>query len=366
MKKILFILFTVLFSLPLFCQLTTKQLKSANGQSVGFAEFLPNDYGSQLHPLIIYLHGIGERGANTTGGTDAATAKAVLANEIPKLAANGATMKFTVNCKTYSFVILAPQLFSNYGSWQNFYVDEMIAYAKKNLRIDTNRIYLTGISLGGGGTWKYATTSLQNAQQLAAIAPVCGTCEWSNLCNTIAAAGLPVWAFHAQDDGTVSVQCTNGAISTLNACNPSVKPLITIYPTGNHWIWSKSYDTTHAYQTPNIYEWFLTQERKSAPVVAALPVSSFVADAGPDQTLTGVTTATLNASASKGYKSQWAVYWDLLEYPSTGNWNVFPGFNKFGTNVTVQNLVRGVYRFRVTVENDKGEKLSDEVTITIR
>ena len=52
----------------------------------------------------------------------------------------------------------------------NFYVDEMLKYAKQNLRYDENRVYLTGLSAGGGGTWRYPSTSLANAQQFAAIA----------------------------------------------------------------------------------------------------------------------------------------------------------------------------------------------------
>lgn len=350
-------------------QLTAKQIKASpatNNLSIGFMEYLPADYGSQMHPVIIFLHGIGERGASgITAGTDATSAKAVLANEIPKLLGAGATMKFTVNCKTSSFVVLAPQLYSNYWSWENFYIDEMLKYAKQNLRIDTNRIYLTGLSLGGGGVWKYVTTSLANAKQFAAVAPVCGTCEWSNLCNTVAAANLPVWAFHAQDDGTVGVGCTNGAIASLLTCNPLIKPLVTIYAAGNHWIWNKAYDTASAYQTPNVYEWFLLNERR--PVLAPSPPSTaltFLADAGPDQTISGPT-AVLNASGSKGYKNAWSVYWELVgDPPAGGTWNVFPLFNRIGVQITVQNLVKGTYRFRVTIENDKGEKSSDEVVIT--
>lgn len=362
---------SMLLSLAGHSQLTAKQIKaspSTNNLTVGFMEYLPADYGSQAHPLIIFLHGIGERGASgIVPGTDATSAKAVLANEIPKYLAAGGTLKFTVNCKPSSFVVLAPQLYSNYWSWENFYTDEMLKYAKQNLRIDTNRIYLTGLSLGGGGVWKYVTTSLANARQFAAIAPVCGTCEWSNLCNTVAAANLPVWAFHAQDDGTVGVGCTNGAIASLLACNPLVKPLVTIYPNGNHWIWNRSYDTTHAYQSPNVFEWFLTNERKPPAVSSPPPpAATFFADAGPDQTVSG-TTATLNAANSKGYKSAWGVYWELLDHPAgRDTWNVFPMFNRIGTQLTVQNLVKGVYRFRVTIENDKGDKASDEVLITVK
>ena len=112
---------------------------------IGFLQFTPKDYGSQKHPLIIFLHGIGERGNGTT------QINSVANNGTPNLCANGATMRFTVGGQTSSFVVISPQLSGQYGYWPTFYVKEMIKYAKANLLIDTNRIYVTGLSLGGGG-----------------------------------------------------------------------------------------------------------------------------------------------------------------------------------------------------------------------
>jgi predicted peptidase len=122
-----------------------------------------------------------------------------------------------------TFLVLSPQLSFNYGYWDFFYIDEMLKYAKQNLNVDLNRIYLTGLSAGGGGVWRYPNASLENAQQFAAIVPVCGTCDWNlNLMpSTIIAAKLGVWAFHANDDYTVSVNCTNFAIDGINTMNPA-------------------------------------------------------------------------------------------------------------------------------------------------
>src|SRR5450432_2507157 len=91
---------------------------------IGFLQFTPSDYGSQKHPLIIFLHGIGERGNGTT------QLNSITANAIPKFCAAGASMRFTANGQTSSFVVLSPQLSVQYGSWPTFYVKEMIKYAK--------------------------------------------------------------------------------------------------------------------------------------------------------------------------------------------------------------------------------------------
>ena len=121
---------------------------------IGFLQFTPPDYGSQQHPLIIFLHGIGERGNGTS------QINSVANNGTPNYCAHGATMKFTVNGQTSSFVVLSPQLSTQYGYWPTFYVKEMINYAKANLKIDPNRIYITGLSLGGGGMWRLITDSI--------------------------------------------------------------------------------------------------------------------------------------------------------------------------------------------------------------
>ena len=113
-----------------FSQQVAKQIPNATSPDgrIGFLEFRPSDYGSQLHPLIIFLHGIGERGNGTS------QINTVAANGIPNQCANGATMRFTVAGQTSSFVVLSPQLSASYGYWPPYYLTEMINYAKANLR----------------------------------------------------------------------------------------------------------------------------------------------------------------------------------------------------------------------------------------
>jgi predicted esterase len=337
-----------------YTQQVPRSLTASTGLFIGFYEYKPVDYTadpSKKYPLIIFLHGIGERGNGTTD------LPAVLANGIPKYINAGHNMRFTsLSGQQETFLVLSPQLRGDYGAWENIYVEEMLKYAKANLRVDTNRIYLTGLSLGGGGTWKYASASLNNAKQFAAIAPVCGTCHWSNLCGSVVAANLPVWAFHAQNDDWVNVSCTENAISTMNSCNPTVKPIKTIYPNGGHWIWDRSYDTVNNFHNPNVFEWFLGNAKN-------LPVNTLpVANAGPDRTITlPLSSVSLNGSLSTDADGSIArASWTIIQSPG-GGWIQDPN----GINSNAHNLSQGVYKFELTVVDNRAGWSKDTLTITV-
>ena len=206
----------IIISIPVDAQQTAKKIPypASPDSIIGFLEFRPADYGSQLHPLIIFLHGRDERGNGST------QLNSLKVNGIPGYCANGAAMKFMHDGKPSSFVVLSPQLSMQYGSWPVFYVKEMIKYAKANLQVDTNRIYITGLSLGGGGVWAAITESAELTSTIAAAAPVCGTQEMNdgNFCKTVGATHLPVWAFHSIDDKTVRVDATfRGAVIRRDA-----------------------------------------------------------------------------------------------------------------------------------------------------
>jgi poly(3-hydroxybutyrate) depolymerase len=363
MKKILLGFSILLFSLNSYSQLVARTLTASNGRMIGFYDFKPADYNTNTtkkYPLIIFLHGIGERG----NGTSELYMLTWLA--IPKLLANGGTMTFT-NPKTgqrESFLVLCPQLDRSYGYWDTFYVDEMLKYAKQNLRYDENRVYLTGLSSGGGGTWRYPTASLENAQKFAAIAPVCGTCEWNpaNFCSTLGAAKVAVYGFHAVDDGVASVYCLNTAVDAINACNPGLATT-KVYPYGNHYIWDWAYDTTHNSQNPNMFEWFLGQSR-SGTVPAPTPVNMQpVAKAGNDVTITQPANSVSLASAGS-YDPDGTITsysWSLVSGPTTWASIITPT----GSTTQVQNLVGGTYVFRLTVTDNNWVASTDEVSVTV-
>jgi hypothetical protein len=245
-------------------QVQTARFIATSANSNGFYEYLPAGYsdGSGTYPLMLFLHGAGELG---NGGSDLPL---VLRNGPPKLI-NAGTFpnSFTVNGNTFSFIVLSPQ-FINVPSDDD--VDAMINYAKLHYRVDVNRIYLTGLSMGGGITWDYAAYggSGTGAAMLAAILPVSGAEELdAPAAQHIASAKLPVYATHNQDDPTVPSSYTVTNVNLINTSNPPPNPMAidTIFPVSGHDAWTKTYDP--AFVNPriglNVYQWMLQFTRGS-------------------------------------------------------------------------------------------------------
>lgn len=156
-------------------------------------------------PLIIFLHGIGERG-NTLA-------------DVRRLENNG-PLKHTktddiveFRGTASNFYVLAPQLPTSVGNWTANYTFSMLEFAKANLDIDVNRIYLMGLSLGGGGVY----TALQDvliAPQIAAATVCCGTCQMRNA-SLVAENKIPVFIYHSVDDPTVPISCSEKAYDLI-------------------------------------------------------------------------------------------------------------------------------------------------------
>lgn len=145
----------------------------------GFYQYLPLGYDSgspDEWPVVIFLHGAGETGDGTSQLSD------VLIHGIPRNIRNG------IN---YPFVAISPQ---SPGQWSVSNLDALVQYIKNNYQVDKDRIFLTGLSMGGLGTWNYART---NPEELAAILPMCAsqtTIDGSKLVN------VPTWVFHSWGD----------------------------------------------------------------------------------------------------------------------------------------------------------------------
>lgn len=219
----------------------------------GFYQALPARYTltTKSYPLIIFVHGVGELG---NGNTDLPK---VLKNAIPRLLdENKFPPSFKVNQKEYSFIVLSPQ-FRNWPGAVD--INAMIDYAIDNYRIDTSRIYIAGISMGGGVTWEFAGGYQSRA---AAIVPVCGTTLLDkDRCARIATANLPVWAFHNTDDPLVSVNTTKHNIATINNYDPHPRAKETIWESGGHNSWTKATSPDYKEANMNIYEWMLQYTR---------------------------------------------------------------------------------------------------------
>ncbi|HEY4285463.1 MAG TPA: T9SS type A sorting domain-containing protein [Puia sp.] len=251
-------------------QVQTARNISTGPNSNGFYEYLPQGYssGTAKYPLVIFVHGSGELG---NGGSDLPT---VLRNGPPKLISQGKfPTSFTVKGHTYSFIVISPQ----FVAWpSNSDVDKVIRYAVDHYRVDTGRIYLTGLSMGGGVTWAYAADPT-NSKMLAAILPVAGGQLWSGKggATLIATANLPIFAAANLNDNVVPSVTTVDNINLINSIVPAIQPkaLDTIYNANGHEGWSTTYDpATNLHDGLNAYQWMLQYSRNmpEAPLPAKL------------------------------------------------------------------------------------------------
>ena len=272
-------------------QVQTPRTISTGPNSNGFYEYLPQGYssGSAKYPLIVFVHGIGELG---NGGSDLPN---VLRNGVPTVISQGKfPTSFTVNGKTFSFIVISPQ----FVVWpSNDDVDDVIKYALAHYRVDTGRIYLTGLSMGGGVTWAYAS-ELNNAKMLAGIVPIAGGQLWGGqtAADSIVKANLPIFAAANLNDPTVPSGTTIDNINLINSIVPQINPkaLDTIYDASGHGGWSVTYDPTiPMHNGLNIYQWMLqytrnTGEATDPPPVLPVKLTAYSATLLEDKSRVGI------------------------------------------------------------------------------
>jgi poly(3-hydroxybutyrate) depolymerase len=291
MKKVLvpvLAFLTITFApLAVAAQQTARTLGST-AAPYGFYEYLPLGYNAadpaQQWPLVIFLHGAGERGDGTT--------------QLTKVLVNGPPKNIKAGTQ-YPFLVLSPQDVPSSAedyNWNLAYLDELIEYAKITYNVDPDRIYLTGLSMGGRGTWQYGKA---HPEKLAAVVPVCGADTSYNGAKFV---DVPTWAFHAWNDGTVDVDVSINWVNRIAGARTGdvptnvmgsyplpvdrtrtasydvatetwtwnegmtqaagSHPTLTIYPTGGHDSWTPTYDST------TWWKWFLSQTRHGALNVA--------------------------------------------------------------------------------------------------
>ena len=322
--------------------------KTTSTSVIGYLEYVPEDYksNSDKYPVVIFLHGKGERGANSTD-------PAVLSTTIQNVAKLGPPM-YVKNGTQFPFILISPQLKNNYGAWPTWYVLEVINHIKSYLRIDEKRILLTGLSMGGGGVWM---TAQDNAELFAAIAPVCGGQNTlSKACN-IASENLPVWAFHGDADTIVPMSKSINMVNAINACTPTPAPLakITIYPGVGHSAWSKAYKTDNSVHNPNMYQWMMSS-RNTVNKGNKIPV----AGAGADKSISLSNSTVINGSGTDEDGSIASYSWTQISGPSTATLT-----NNLTNALTASKLVTGEYMFRFTVKDNSGNTDSDYVKLIV-
>lgn len=205
--------------------------------------FLPEGYdpdSSKRWPLILFLHGAGERGSDIWKVTK---------HGPPKIAPTSAN---------FPFIVVSPQCPSG-QLWSDELVLALLDQIEATYPVDKHRVYLTGLSLGGFGTW---SLGMKHPERFAAIAPIAG--GGSTIPILLAKdfdherlaqlKTLGVWAFHGGKDPTVPTNESERMVAELKRAGcEDVK--LTIYPEALHDSW------TQTYANPELFEWFLQHSR---------------------------------------------------------------------------------------------------------
>jgi predicted peptidase len=198
--------------------------------SLKYLLYLPPGYDEKGKPwpLIIFLHGRGQRG-----------------NDLEKVKVNGIP-EMIENKKYFPFVIISPQC-PEKANWVDcaMLLKTMIDCIKSKYNVDASRIYLTGISMGGFGTWYMAE---RYPEEFAAIAPICGGGD-PKFAKDL---NMAIWVFHGAKDNAVPIQRSQEMVDAVKAAGGDVK--FTIYPELGHDCWNA------AYENEELYKWFLSHK----------------------------------------------------------------------------------------------------------
>ncbi len=251
-----------------FAQVQTAKYKSMTPLSNAYYEYLPQGYsttGSQKYPLMIFVHGSGE-----TGDGSPSQLSRVLRNGPPKLISQGIfPASFKVKGQTFKFIILSPQFTV---PPDDINIDDIINYAIKNYNIDTSRIYLTGLSMGGGVVWQYAGDDINYGKRIAAMVPIAGA-SWPAYfrCENIAAANIAVWATHNNGDPTVPSFYTVDYVNTIDTVPAPPNPFAikTIFQSNVHDAWTATYDLNFKPNGLNVFEWMLQYSKANGTLAVS-------------------------------------------------------------------------------------------------
>lgn len=263
----------------------------------GYYEYLPQNYSAtsgERFPLVVFVHGYGERGNGSS-------------TELTRLLSNGPPRMISQG-RHFPAIVISLQ--SNYGDvWDTNAANTLngfINYLIQTYAVDEDRIYLTGLSQGGGATLQYAK---QYASRLAAIVPVC---PWHNDTgiNDVAMYEIPYWGFHAYGDTTVSVQSSNRVLERITGVRPlntypgqsgdfvaswnqlnqnwgwqsgrigtlTVGPHLTVFPDNSHDSWTRAYDTNQ------MWTWLFNQSLNSQPQPEPTPTPTPTPSPSPSPT----------------------------------------------------------------------------------
>ena len=211
---------------------TVKRLGEPGAKGgLDYLVYLPADYDqdkTKRWPLVVFLHGAGERGTDVQ-----LVRKTGLTQTLER---RGAT----------PYVMIAPQCPAG-GWWDTAALDKLLDQTLADYRVDKQRVVLTGLSMGGFGTWKWGA---EHPERFAALIPICG----GGKPETVASLkGMPIWGFHGDADNAVKLGMGQTMVDAAKKAGAEIK--FTIYPGVGHNSWDK------AYGEPELEGWILGKKK---------------------------------------------------------------------------------------------------------
>ncbi|MEX2309960.1 MAG: prolyl oligopeptidase family serine peptidase [Pirellulales bacterium] len=210
---------------------------SAPEVTIHYMLFIPEQYKAdgKPWPLMLFLHGLGECGNN----------------ELEFVKIHGPP-KIVESRPDFPFVVVTPQLPPPKGgmkdvpkAWRPEPLIRLVDHVMENLNVDSTRVYVTGLSMGGYGTWRLVAT---HPERFAAAVPICGGGEPAAMASSL--RRVPIWAFHGALDKTVPLARSQEMVDAVRCAGGDVR--FTVYPDVAHNSWVRAYDN------PDVYDWLLS------------------------------------------------------------------------------------------------------------
>lgn len=316
----------------------------------GYLEYLPEGYdpaSPQLYPAIIFLHGAGELG---DGSPQQLTR--LLNNGPPKHINSNHRMCFTVDGVQECFIVLSPQ--SSRYDFKNL-ATPFAKWALTQYKIDPDRLFITGLSMGGKGCWEAAAEIGPDTTLFAGVAPIAA--PGSSAQGTAAAARhLRVWAIQGADDASWNLAAAKVPLDAMVKLKADPAPKISVmYGTNHGQTYGRAYETGHTYFNPNVYEWFLSLNRLNPTPIAVTGTDKVITWPIDSVTLTvGAADTGVDGTLSHLY---WYKKSGILPDP-----NDFQGYTT--RNLKLTDLQPGQYNLiTLAVDNEDNHSYDDVVLV---
>jgi predicted peptidase len=205
--------------------------------TVHYLLFTPREYDAdgKRWPLLLFLHGLGECGNN----------------ELARVKVHGPP-KLVESRPDFPFVVVSPQCPPQPGgmkdvptAWQPEPLIQLVDHVMANVRIDPTRVYVTGLSMGGYGTWRLVAA---HPDRFAAAVPICGGGEPQEMATAL--SRVPIWVFHGARDAVVPLTKSQEMVDAVREAGGRLQ--FTVYPDVEHDSWTQTYNSS------DVYDWLLS------------------------------------------------------------------------------------------------------------